>query len=110
MVVGEAARADRFLLNNYEKETNPLLIEKYTQEEVGNAYYNAILYSDYFLSKTINFLKTYSKDYKTAIIYISDQGESLGEKMVYIYMVCHILWHQMNKNILLHLCGLGRVI
>ena len=28
MVVGEAARADRFSLNGYEKETNPLLKKK----------------------------------------------------------------------------------
>ena len=35
-------------------------LEQCTQEEVSNAYDNAILYTDYFLSKVINFLKPYS--------------------------------------------------
>lgn len=64
-------------------KTNQL--EQCTQEEVSNAYDNAILYSDYFLSKTINFLKPYSKDYKTAMIYMSDHGESLGENGLYLH-------------------------
>ena len=36
-------------------KTNQL--ENCTGEEINNAYDNAILYTDYFLSKTINFLK-----------------------------------------------------
>lgn len=64
-------------------KTNQL--EQCTQEEVSNAYDNAVLYSDYFLSKTINFLKPYSKDYKTAMIYMSDHGESLGENGLYLH-------------------------
>ena len=64
-------------------KTNQL--EECTQEEVSNAYDNAVLYSDYFLSKTINFLKPYSKDYETAMIYMSDHGESLGEKGLYLH-------------------------
>jgi arylsulfatase len=37
MVVGEAARADRFSLNGYEKQTNPLL-EKENAISLGNVY------------------------------------------------------------------------
>ena len=39
-------------------KTNQL--ENCTKEEISNAYDNAILYTDYFLSKAINFLKKYS--------------------------------------------------
>ena len=78
-------------------KTNQL--EQCTQEEVSNAYDNAILYTDYFLSKVINFLKPYSNTYETAMFYMSDHGESLGEK-VFILHGFHILWHLMNKNIL----------
>jgi lipid A ethanolaminephosphotransferase len=64
-------------------KTNQL--EKCTQEEIGNAYDNAILYTDYFLSKVVNFLKPYSKTHETAMIYMSDHGESLGENGLYLH-------------------------
>lgn len=64
-------------------ETNQL--EECTQEEIINAYDNALLYTDFFLSKTIAFLKQYDKDYKTALFYMSDHGESLGEGGVYLH-------------------------
>lgn len=60
-------------------------LEKCTQEEISNAYDNAVLYTDTFLSKTIDFLKTYDKKYETTMIYMSDHGESLGENGVYIH-------------------------
>ena len=67
-------------------KTNQL--EECTQEEIDNAYDNAILYTDYFLSKVIELLKQ-NNDFETAMIYISDHGESL-ESMVSIFMVCQI--------------------
>jgi lipid A ethanolaminephosphotransferase len=56
-----------------------------TQEEVDNAYDNAILYTDYFLAQTIQFLKQYDEQYETAMLYVSDHGESLGENGVYLH-------------------------
>lgn len=64
-------------------KTNQL--EECTQEEIANAYDNAILYTDYFLDQTINFLKKYDNKYDTAMIYMSDHGESLGEGGVYLH-------------------------
>jgi lipid A ethanolaminephosphotransferase len=52
---------------------------------VDNAYDNAILYTDYFLSETINFLKKFDNDYQTAMFYVSDHGESLGEHGLYLH-------------------------
>jgi len=64
-------------------KTNQL--EECTQEEIINAYDNALLYTDNFLSKTIDFLKQYDKEYKTALFYMSDHGESLGENGIYLH-------------------------
>lgn len=64
-------------------ETNQL--EACSAESIGNAYDNAILYTDYFLSKVVNFLKPYSKKHETAMFYISDHGESLGESGLYLH-------------------------
>jgi lipid A ethanolaminephosphotransferase len=60
-------------------------IEKCSKEEINNAYDNALLYTDYFLVKVINFLKKYDGSHETALIYISDHGESLGESGVYLH-------------------------
>ena len=74
-------------------------LEECTKEEVSNAYDNAILYTDYFLSKVINFLKPYSKDYETAMIYMSDHGESLGENGVYLHGLPYFMAPNEQKHI-----------
>jgi len=74
-------------------------LEECTQEEVSNAYDNAILYTDYFLSKVINFLKPYSKDYETAMIYMSDHGESLGENGLYLHGLPYFMAPDEQKHI-----------
>ena len=78
-------------------KTNQL--EQCTQEEVSNAYDNAILYTDYFLSEVINFLKPYSKDYETAMLYMSDHGESLGENGLYLHGLPYFMAPDEQKHI-----------
>jgi lipid A ethanolaminephosphotransferase len=56
-----------------------------SNEEISNAYDNAILYTDYFLSKVIELLKRNDSKFQTAMFYLSDHGESLGEKGVYLH-------------------------
>ena len=56
-----------------------------TSEEIHNAYDNAILYTDYFLSKVIELLKQNDDRFETAMFYASDHGESLGEYGVYLH-------------------------
>ena len=55
------------------------------QEEIDNSYDNAILYTDYFLSQVIEFLKKYDDNHETAMFYVSDHGESLGERGIYLH-------------------------
>ena len=64
-------------------KTNQL--EQCSQAEITNAYDNAILYTDYFLSKVIGLLKENDKQFETAMFYLSDHGESLGEKGLYLH-------------------------
>ena len=74
-------------------------LEECTQEEVSNAYDNAILYTDYFLSKVINFLKPYSNEYETAMLYMSDHGESLGENGLYLHGLPYFMAPDEQKHI-----------
>lgn len=64
-------------------KTNQL--EQCSQEEITNAYDNAILYTDYFLSKVITLLKGNDEKFETALFYLSDHGESLGENGLYLH-------------------------
>ena len=56
-----------------------------SNEEIGNAYDNAILYTDHFLGKTIELLTRNDHNFETALFYVSDHGESLGENGVYLH-------------------------
>jgi len=64
-------------------KTNQL--EQCSTEAINNAYDNTILYTDYFLSKVIALLKKNSAKFETAMFYVSDHGESLGEKGLYLH-------------------------
>ena len=62
-----------------------------SQEEIDNSYDNAILYTDYFLSEVIQLLKKYDGEYETAMLYVADHGESLGEHGVYLHAAPYIM-------------------
>ena len=63
---------------------NSVELGKCSQKELINAYDNTIVYTDYILSKIITDLKEL-KDYKSSMIFVSDHGESLGEKNLYMH-------------------------
>jgi lipid A ethanolaminephosphotransferase len=56
-----------------------------TREEIVNAYDNALRYTDDFLGGTIDLLKANDGRFATALFYVSDHGESLGEGGVYLH-------------------------
>ncbi|OOF35180.1 phosphoethanolamine transferase [Salinivibrio costicola] len=60
-------------------------IENCSKEEIVNTYDNTILYTDYVINKVIKELKDLSSKYNTALIYVSDHGESLGENGIYLH-------------------------
>ena len=62
-----------------------------TQQEIDNAYDNAILYTDYFLSEVIRLLKQYENSYETAMLFVSDHGESLGEHGIYLHAAPYMI-------------------
>jgi lipid A ethanolaminephosphotransferase len=52
---------------------------------IDNSYDNTILYTDYFLSRVIDELEQLSGELDTAMLYVSDHGESLGENGLYLH-------------------------
>ncbi|RKV84795.1 MAG: phosphoethanolamine transferase, partial [Bacteroidetes bacterium] len=65
---------------------NGVELSKCSAEELMNAYDNTIVYTDYILHKIIEDLKSLT-DYKSTMIFVSDHGESLGEKNLYMHGV-----------------------
>jgi lipid A ethanolaminephosphotransferase len=57
-----------------------------SREEIVNAYDNALLYTDHVLARTIGLLAARA-DRQSALIYVSDHGESLGENGLYLHGV-----------------------
>lgn len=68
-------------------------------EAIGNAYDNAILYTDYFLSRTIALLKRNDRRFETALIYIGDHGESLGEKGIFLHGLPYVIAPDEQKRV-----------
>ena len=55
-----------------------------SQQDVINAYDNSIIATDQLLATVIKQLSA-AKDYQTAMLYVSDHGESLGENGIYLH-------------------------
>ncbi|MGE4403611.1 MAG: phosphoethanolamine transferase [Desulfobulbus sp.] len=78
-------------------KTNQL--EECSNEEIGNTYDNAILYTDYFLDKVISLLKKNSDRFETAMFYMSDHGESLGEYGIYLHSLPYSMAPEAQKHV-----------
>lgn len=70
-----------------------------TQEEIVNAYDNAILYTDAFLAKVIALLKKNDQRFETAMAYFADHGESLGEYGVYLHGLPYAMAPDTQKHV-----------
>jgi lipid A ethanolaminephosphotransferase len=60
-------------------------LERCTRESIVSAYDNSIVYTDYVLGQTIDLLKRNAERFDTAMLYVSDHGESLGENGIYLH-------------------------
>jgi lipid A ethanolaminephosphotransferase len=50
-----------------------------------NAYDNSIVYTDHVLAQAVGWLKQRRDKYATALLYVSDHGESLGENNLFLH-------------------------
>jgi lipid A ethanolaminephosphotransferase len=56
-----------------------------SRDEIVNAYDNTILYTDHVLASVVGLLQKHSDRMFGAMLYMSDHGESLGEKGLYLH-------------------------
>lgn len=60
-------------------------------DAIINTYDNAVLYTDHVLGEVIRFLQRNAERYDTALLYISDHGESLGEHGMFLHGLPYII-------------------
>ena len=67
--------------------------------ELINAYDNSIAYTDRFLGRTIDWLKTQSARHATGLLYVSDHGESLGEFGLFLHGLPYQMAPEVQKHV-----------
>ncbi len=70
-----------------------------SRAEVVNAYDNTIAYTDHVLASTVDWLKRRQPDYDTAMVYVADHGESLGENNLYLHGLPYSLAPDVQKHV-----------
>lgn len=68
-----------------------------TREALVNTYDNSIRYTDHVLAQTVSWLKQQAAS--TALLYVSDHGESLGENNLYLHGLPYALAPDEQKHV-----------
>ncbi len=72
---------------------------KCSNEQIVNAYDNALLYTDHLLARTIDFLQRHAATHDTAMVYVSDHGESLGESNLFLHGMPYAIAPDVQKKV-----------
>jgi lipid A ethanolaminephosphotransferase len=70
-----------------------------SKAEIANAYDNSLLYTDHVLGRLIDFLDRAQATHDTAMLYVSDHGESLGENGLYLHGMPYAIAPDVQKNV-----------
>ena len=71
-----------------------------TSEEIINAYDNTIAYTDHVLAELAGALQRLdAKGHPASMIYVSDHGESLGEKNIYLHGMPYAIAPEAQKHV-----------
>ena len=70
-----------------------------SQGEIVNAYDNALLYTDHVLAQLLDSLKARSQQVDSVVLFVSDHGESLGEKGLYLHGLPYAIAPDVQKQV-----------
>lgn len=70
-----------------------------SQESIVNAYDNSIRYTDHVLASLIDTLRSHQETVDSAMLYLSDHGESLGEYNLYLHGTPYMLAPDQQKHV-----------
>lgn len=70
-----------------------------SRDSIVNAYDNTLLYTDHVLSTLIDLLRANQNKVDTAMVYLSDHGESLGEYNLFLHGTPYVLAPDQQKHV-----------
>ncbi|OCX15304.1 phosphoethanolamine--lipid A transferase [Ectopseudomonas hydrolytica] len=70
-----------------------------SRESIVNAYDNTLVYTDYLLSSLIDLLRQNQDELDSAMLYLSDHGESLGEYNLFLHGTPYLLAPAQQKHV-----------
>jgi lipid A ethanolaminephosphotransferase len=74
-------------------------LRRCSQQEITNAYDNALLYTDHVLAQLIQQLQAQADTVDSAVLYVSDHGESLGENNFYLHGLPYAIAPDLQKRV-----------
>ena len=86
-------------LKRFGPECTSNALQECDQAQVVNAYDNSIVATDHFLNATIQWLETQADKAQTAMVYVSDHGESLGEGNLYLHGLPYAIAPDVQKQV-----------
>jgi len=85
--------------NRFEPVCRSTDFSKCQASEIVNAYDNTLLYTDHLLAETISRLQSIAERVDSAILYVSDHGESLGENGLFLHAVPYALAPRVQAHV-----------
>jgi lipid A ethanolaminephosphotransferase len=70
-----------------------------SRESIVNGYDNTLVYTDHVLSTLIDLLRSNQSKVDTAMLYLSDHGESLGEYNLFLHGTPYMLAPEQQKHV-----------
>lgn len=89
-----APDAKRFL-----PECTSTALQECSRQQVVNAYDNSIVETDRFLDGVLQWLGTQNANAQTAMVYVADHGESLGENNIYLHGLPYSIAPDVQKHV-----------
>ncbi len=74
-------------------------LQRCSQQEIVNAYDNALLYTDHLLASLVARLQQRAKQLDSVMIYVSDHGESLGENRLFLHGMPYAIAPDVQKQV-----------
>jgi lipid A ethanolaminephosphotransferase len=74
-------------------------LQRCSQAEIVNAYDNALRYTDHVLAQLIQQLQARASQVDSAVVYVSDHGESLGENNLFLHGLPYAIAPEVQKRV-----------
>lgn len=83
----------------FQPECSTNILQDCTRAELTNAYDNTLRYTDHFLNSVVKYLKDIHPQAQTAMMYVADHGESLGENNIYLHGLPYAIAPDVQKRV-----------